>query len=379
MTYSRYLETLCDHLYDSLRPRVLHEPKLEVLCELCTVLQALMALDADDEDEEHDEDEMTVNLRSKDSLGHLRFATLLETVLQDAQTRLVFRAQAVMQSEVLRYSPSSEDLDYPDKLKGGRRLSTLFPSAKDADAGTSSLMFELPSSEAQSTWYPTLKKTLWVLSKLHTYVKVRRCPVFSLGPGIVTASAQSTIFEDFAGEAVTLCRQSLSIAAAQIAKKPNASSLDGQLFTIRHLLILKEMVRSFDLVQIDRAVDFGSVTGAPRFICMALAPEREYRYAHWPAAQLFGPLQPERPIRAGLERRLSPFGDNHDGREDRSRCSAQDCLREPHRSIRSFGYPYATNLARSRRFPSFHYCICTEPGTAERRELGVSGRGQAAT
>lgn len=74
--------------------------------------------------------------------------------------------------------------------------------------------------------------------------------------------AQSTIFEDFAGEAVTLCRQSLSIAAREISKKPTSSGLDGQLFLIRHLLILKEMVRSFDLVQIDRAVDFGSVTGA---------------------------------------------------------------------------------------------------------------------
>jgi len=43
---SQYLETLCDLLYDDLRPWILHEPRLTVLCEVCTVLQALMVLDA---------------------------------------------------------------------------------------------------------------------------------------------------------------------------------------------------------------------------------------------------------------------------------------------------------------------------------------------
>lgn len=45
-----------------------------------------------------------------------------------------------------------------------------------------------------------------------------------------------------------------------MAKTPD-SKIDGQLFLIRHLLFLKEMVRSVDLVQIERAADFSSVTG----------------------------------------------------------------------------------------------------------------------
>lgn len=73
---------------------------------------------------------------------------------------------------------------------------------------------------------------------------------------------QSAIFEDFAGEAVNLCRQSLALAAEKIAALPEASKLDGQLFVIRHLLILKEMVRSLDLVSIERGVVFGSVADA---------------------------------------------------------------------------------------------------------------------
>ncbi|KAH9967673.1 hypothetical protein BGW80DRAFT_1462175 [Lactifluus volemus] len=46
-----------DYLYGDLRPRILHEPRLTVLCEVCTVLQALMVLDQslDDEIEENQE------------------------------------------------------------------------------------------------------------------------------------------------------------------------------------------------------------------------------------------------------------------------------------------------------------------------------------
>ena len=48
----------------------------------------------------------------------------------------------------------------------------------------------------------------------------------------------------------------------QISARPGNAKIDGQLFLIRHLLLLKEMIRSVDLVQIERAADFSSVTGA---------------------------------------------------------------------------------------------------------------------
>jgi hypothetical protein len=111
-TNSQYLEKLCDYLYDDLRPRILHEPRLTVLCEVCTVLQALMVLDQP-LDDEIEEDEEKV-----DELGQLRIRQLLQMVLQDAQTRLFFKAQAVIQSEIRYYTPTAQDLAYPDKLVG---------------------------------------------------------------------------------------------------------------------------------------------------------------------------------------------------------------------------------------------------------------------
>jgi len=121
---SEYLENLCDYLYDDLRPRILHEPHLTALCEVCTVLQALMVLDVsalpDEDSDEPDTDELTVDLyqprRKKQGLGQLHISHLLQMVLQDAQTRLTFKAQSVIQSDIRYYAPKQEDLAYPDIL-----------------------------------------------------------------------------------------------------------------------------------------------------------------------------------------------------------------------------------------------------------------------
>lgn len=119
----QYLENLCDYLYDDLRPRILHEPRLTALCEVCTVLQALMVLDVPvaDLSEDDDEDELTVDLdkpKKKKGLKTLHISHLLQMVLQDAQTRLFFKAQSVIQSEIRYFAPKTEDLAYPDKLVG---------------------------------------------------------------------------------------------------------------------------------------------------------------------------------------------------------------------------------------------------------------------
>jgi hypothetical protein len=58
------------------------------------VLQALMVLD------QPLEDEIEENEEKNDGLGRLHIRHLLQMVLQDAQTRLFFKAQAVIQSDI---------------------------------------------------------------------------------------------------------------------------------------------------------------------------------------------------------------------------------------------------------------------------------------
>ena len=65
----------------------------------------------DDEIEDHEE--------KNGELGRLHIHQLLQMVLQDAQTRLFFKAQSVIQSEIRYYVPTAQDLAYPDKLVGG--------------------------------------------------------------------------------------------------------------------------------------------------------------------------------------------------------------------------------------------------------------------
>lgn len=65
-------------------------------------------------------DELSVDLDHPKprGLGRLHISHLLQMVLQDAQTRLFFKAQSLIQAEIRYYVPKPEDLAYPDILVG---------------------------------------------------------------------------------------------------------------------------------------------------------------------------------------------------------------------------------------------------------------------
>ncbi|GAA5863288.1 hypothetical protein JCM8547_002889 [Rhodosporidiobolus lusitaniae] len=249
----RFLSHLCDTLYDSLRPRILHEPSLSVLCDLCGVLGAMMALDTDpgieaaestgEEDEDLDllpplpsdpagspgEGTRTTRVGGggggpSTGLGRLRFAALVAPILQDAQTRLVFRAQAVMQGEVGGYVPKEGEVGrWIEMGEGG----------------------EKGEKEGEGLEWPTVRTTRDVLERLE------RC-------------VNNAIFLDFAAEAVSLCRTSLVSASHLLSSYASTSTAteedkkaDAQLFLIRHFLGLKEMVGGVELVRRERGVELG--------------------------------------------------------------------------------------------------------------------------
>lgn len=62
--------------------------------------------------------------RAPKPLRRLHISQLLQMILQDAQTRLFFKAQAVIQSDIRYYAPNADDLDYPAKLKGMNLVSS---------------------------------------------------------------------------------------------------------------------------------------------------------------------------------------------------------------------------------------------------------------
>ena len=179
-----FLEAVCEPLYDHLRPRTIHETQILKLCELCTLIQTRYMEEDEDEDE------------SVDEASKLDFTVIVHPALEDAQNRLVFLSLATLRDEIERYKPKPEDLDYPAKnRKQALSGSKSGPPALSGKKGPKSE--EPPTPQMPKTpmvveedepdsrwnfnteaafkdWYPTLRKAIWLLSKIYRLVHVSR-------------------------------------------------------------------------------------------------------------------------------------------------------------------------------------------------------------
>lgn len=238
-----FLESLCEPLYDYLRPRIVHESRLSKLCSLVTMLQTRYI-----QDEEED---------GPQDLTQLDFGVLIQQALEDTQTRLLFRAQSILRYEIEYYKPTPEDLDYPRQTSrpptsaggiaplSGKRGKALTSDALDVDSDdeTNPLPFSFSTTNSQTLQnsYPTLPRALTLLSRIYRLVNSR-------------------IFDDLAHQIVHSTTASLLHAASLITTK--STPADGQLFLLRHLLLLKSQIVAFDIefVTPDISFDFSNIT-----------------------------------------------------------------------------------------------------------------------
>ncbi|XP_007204277.1 conserved oligomeric Golgi complex subunit 3 isoform X2 [Prunus persica] len=190
------IDPLSTYLYDTLRPKLIHETNVDFLCELVDILKVEVL-----------GEQLS---RRSESLAGLR--PTLERILADVHERLTFRARTHIRDEIANYFPLDEDLDYPAKLESS------VADNLETTTADENLVFK--------TWYPPLEKTISCLSKLY------RC----LEPGVFTGLAQ---------EVVEVCSTSIQKASKLIARR--SSPMDGQLFLIKNLLILREQIAPFDI------------------------------------------------------------------------------------------------------------------------------------
>jgi len=190
------MDPLCTYLYDTLRPRLIYEGNIDSLCELVDILKVEVL-----------GEQLS---RRGESIAGLR--PILQRILADVHERLAFCSRTHIREEIANFRPSDEDLDYPGKLE------------RSVDTSSSATVGD--NSDVYVTWYRPLEKTVSCLSKLY------RC----LEPSVFTGLAQ---------EAVEVCSTSLQSASKVISKK--ATPMDGQLFLIKHLLILREQIAPFDI------------------------------------------------------------------------------------------------------------------------------------
>ncbi|XP_037284868.2 conserved oligomeric Golgi complex subunit 3 isoform X2 [Rhipicephalus microplus] len=274
-----FLGHLCGRLYDVFRPIIIHINHLETLAELCSILKVEMM-------EQH----VAANP------NELRaFCKIAQQMLEDVQERLVYRTLVYIRTDILGYNPAPGDLAYPEKLEmmesiaeslaqnslsrsssrgslvsigssasgslphpqgsahstekpnevavlqvsssqhvtetssGGTTMHTTV-STQNSDAVPSTRHKGYSPADLHGMWYPTVRRTLVCLSKLY------RC-------------VDKTIFQGLSQEVLAACIESLSAAGKEISK--NKANIDGELFQIKHLLILREQIAPF---QIDFAI-----------------------------------------------------------------------------------------------------------------------------
>lgn len=98
-------------------------------------------------------------------------------------------------------------------------------------------------ADLHGMWYPTVRRTLVCLSRLY------RC-------------IDRPVFQSLSQEALTHCIQSVSAAAQQISA--NKTTIDGELFEIKHLLIIREQIAPFrvDFTLRETSLDFSKTKTA---------------------------------------------------------------------------------------------------------------------
>lgn len=177
-----FLESVCEPLYDHLRPRIIHENQLLKLCELCTLLQTRYMRDEDEDIEPIEPNQ-------------LDFSVLIQPALEDAQTRLVFLVQGIVRDDIERYKPKADVLDYPARnrtvsLSGTKSSGPVTSGRKGSIAEPTTPMPKSPTVVDESDspngrwgvdtlaafegWYPTLQKAIWLLSRIYRLVNVRQ-------------------------------------------------------------------------------------------------------------------------------------------------------------------------------------------------------------
>mmetsp|Transcript_38034 Transcript_38034/g.90364 ORF Transcript_38034/g.90364 Transcript_38034/m.90364 type:complete len:779 (+) Transcript_38034:255-2591(+) len=227
------VEPMCNILYDVLRPICIAMSDIDQLCEVVDIMR-------------HEILQEQLGRRGN-AVAPVR--PIIQRALQDAQERLTFRAQAYLKDSVASYFPTSSDTDYPGRLVAAAQARSpedgaaqnQIPEVVEAQAqagGSPEKDSSLASMDPYSLWYPPLQRSLLLLSKVY------RC-------------LPKSIFGGLAHEAVASTTASIKQASQMVARRSGPT--DGQLYMIKHLLILREQIAPFEaeFAVSEKDLDFG--------------------------------------------------------------------------------------------------------------------------
>lgn len=236
---------VCGTLYDVVRQRIIREVDIGLLCELASLL-----FNYKEEEEEDDEDDdgqwsargsmlsptspaapsfiqgTSTDEQNVSKPFSISYFELFRPVLQDVQSRLLFRVQAYVEQEIVRHVPTEDDLH---GLSGRRK------KPKHTRAASISNTDEFDVENIFVAWYPPMRKAVALLSQINQLVN-------------------STTFDDLAHRIVHECL--VSLQSAHTLAVSRLGRLEADLFLIKHLLILGNQITEFDIEYVPSDVHF---------------------------------------------------------------------------------------------------------------------------
>jgi len=206
-------------MYSFMRPWIIHEDSMDVLCDLVMIM----------------DQEILPQVQIQGKLLQ-EFGELINKIKADTQERLQYRTQIYIRDEISKYVPTLEDLAYYDLLV--RLSKESWDDALEVAKKLSQDQKQIKTM-AYRDWSPVLERTLSCLSQVYR-------------------TLETEVFEYIAYESVLTCINVLTTVAKQIAREQG--SVHGHLFLIKHLLILREQISPFevDFSILETTLDFSN-------------------------------------------------------------------------------------------------------------------------
>lgn len=214
-----WFRDILDPLYDTLRNKNIRETNITTLCQLTTLLQKYYEF----------EDDESVDIIQE---NHINYGSLFETILQDVQSRLIFRIQIYIDDKLIKYKPKPEDL----KIGNRKRSSALNNESADEE---NSLDADYKENLFKDLYLP-LGKALTILSNIYELIN-------------------SVVFDDLAHYIVHSCIYILKNGAYKISLA-HLGKLDTKLYYLKNLIILQNQLNNFDIqyFRTETTLDFTS-------------------------------------------------------------------------------------------------------------------------
>ncbi len=224
-----WFQQISEPLNDTLRKSILRESSISSLCELATLLDKYYEYDEEEEEQFEANNLSTFNEYDKPRFENVDLGEVFHPILQDVQSRLVFRAQVYVDENIVRYRPTNKDFQI-----GHRRKSEVAQDDQDPDVSMSN------SKNTLKDCYSPLSKGISLLSKMYQLVS-------------------SSVFDDMAHNIVHDCI--ISLRQAYNVGKPTIGKLDSELFYLKNLLMLRSQIQNFDIeyVSNETFLDFSGI------------------------------------------------------------------------------------------------------------------------